>query len=95
MTRLQIYVLIFGVLIIEFFVLLFANLSKDLPDPFKLTVYVPSLSTKIYDKNGELITELFHEKRELVYIDEVSKYVIYAFISIEDRNFFKHAGINP
>lgn len=95
MSRIQIYVLVFGFLIIEFLVLLLADLSGDIPDPFKLTTYVPSLSTKIYDRNSELITELFHEKRELITFRELPAYVINAFISIEDRNFFKHAGIYP
>lgn len=60
-----------------------------------LRQFQPSLPTKLYDINGELIAELFQEKRELIPFDELPKNLINAFVAAEDRDFFNHFGINP
>lgn len=57
--------------------------------------YSPSLPTIIYDRNGEVVDTLFEETRNLVKIDEVPQVLKDAFISIEDKNFYKHHGVNP
>ena len=41
-----------------------------------LRQFQPSLPTKLYDINGELIAELFQEKRELISFDELPKNLI-------------------
>lgn len=47
----------------------------------------------IYDKNDNLVsTNSYYYS--YVPIDEISKNIINAFISIEDRNFYKHNGFN-
>ncbi|PKM92584.1 MAG: hypothetical protein CVU80_02585, partial [Elusimicrobia bacterium HGW-Elusimicrobia-4] len=67
----------------------------DIPDPTQLINYTPSLTTKIYDVNGELIAELFTEKRTVVPLSEIPKDMVNAIISIEDTRFFRHWGIDP
>lgn len=50
-----------------------------------------------YDKNGNLeeVWKTFgKEKREWVELSDVSKYVKEGFISVEDRAFYSHSGIN-
>ncbi len=59
-----------------------------------LRKFQPSIPTKIYDVNGELIAELFHEKRELVSYDKLPRNLINAFLSAEDRGFFEHFGLD-
>jgi len=54
-----------------------------------------SLPTKLYDVNGELIAELFREKRELVAYEDLPRNLINAFVAAEDREFYSHFGINP
>jgi penicillin-binding protein 1A len=54
-----------------------------------------SLPTKLYDVNGELIAELFREKRELVAYEDLPRNLINAFVAAEDREFYGHFGINP
>ncbi len=56
--------------------------------------YRPSLSTKLYDVNGELISELFEENRDYTGIDRIPDRVIRAFIAAEDRNFYSHHGFD-
>ncbi|MFH1540259.1 MAG: penicillin-binding protein 1A [Elusimicrobiota bacterium] len=67
----------------------------DIPDPTQLINYTPSLTTKIYDVNEELIAELFTEKRTAVPLFQIPKDMINAMISIEDTRFFKHWGVDP
>ena len=57
--------------------------------------YNPNLSTRIYDINGKLISELFNENRSFISIKNIPEYLKYAFITTEDRNFYMHTGIDP
>ena len=57
--------------------------------------FQPSVPTRLYDVNGELIAELFLEKRDLVTYDELPQALINAFIATEDRDFYSHFGLDP
>src|SRR6056297_422124 len=60
-----------------------------------LKEYKPALPTQIYDRDGELITEIFSDvKRDIVPIQEIPKHLIYALISREDTDFFDHHGFS-
>lgn len=68
---------------------------RELPNIEQLvSTYNPSIPTSIYDRNGVLIDSIYKEKREIVPILEVSENVKKAFISIEDKTFYNHYGIN-
>lgn len=60
-----------------------------------LTHFKPNVVTKVYDKNGLLVSELFRQKREVVLIDKIPKHLINAFIAMEDNDFYHHFGVNP
>ncbi|ASN06570.1 transglycosylase domain-containing protein [Virgibacillus necropolis] len=51
-------------------------------------------TTTIETKDGEVIAELYNENRTLVAIEQIPKHVQEAFISIEDRRFYDHAGVD-
>jgi penicillin-binding protein 1A len=52
-----------------------------------------NLPSRIYDIKGRLITEFFSdEKREIVSIKDLPKYLIDAVITREDQSFYKHHG---
>jgi penicillin-binding protein 1A len=57
--------------------------------------FQPNIPTRLYDVNGELIAELFQEKRELVTYEDMPQALINAFLAAEDRAFYDHFGINP
>ena len=87
------------ILIVSFFALflvfsLFWYFSSDLPDFEFLKTYKPSVSTKVYDIKGDVIADFSRERRSFVKIDQVPKKVINAFLSAEDKNFYKHPGID-
>ncbi|MDR1196042.1 MAG: transglycosylase domain-containing protein [Endomicrobium sp.] len=68
------------------------KMTEDLPSISQLENYTPNLSTKIYDKDNNLIAELFTERRMLVPINEIPIDLQNAFIAIEDNDFFHHWG---
>lgn len=69
---------------------------KDLPSPTKLGNYDIPLSTKIYDRNGSLLYDVYAEQnRTPVPLSDIPLAVQQATIAIEDKNFYQHQGINP
>lgn len=57
--------------------------------------YKPKLTTQIYDRNGELIANIFdNENRLYAKYDEIPPRVVEALVAIEDTSFFEHGGIN-
>ncbi len=69
---------------------------KDLPSPTKLGSYDIPISTKIYDRNDKLLFDVFAEQnRTPVPLADIPKYMQQATISIEDKDFYRHGGINP
>jgi penicillin-binding protein 1A len=60
----------------------------------KLENFKPEIPSKIYDRNGALISELFTVKREPVTFEQIPKDLINAILAIEDINFYSHNGIN-
>jgi penicillin-binding protein 1A len=69
-------------------------LSKDLPDVRELKTYTPSLITKVYSDNDELIKEFFIEKRILVPFDRIPATLKDATLAVEDARFFEHKGLD-
>ncbi|WP_260953152.1 transglycosylase domain-containing protein [Campylobacter sp. RM16187] len=69
--------------------------SQIQPDISGIIEYKPKLTTQIYDKNGNLIANLFEENRIYANYDEIPSRVIEALVAIEDTSFFEHGGINP
>ena len=73
----------------------FAIYSRDLPDPDKVNTRLVAQSTKIYDRNGELLYDIFGEaKRTLISFEEMPQYIKDATVAIEDKDFYKHHGID-
>ena len=68
--------------------------SSGLPDYKKLTNYQPPVSSRVYANNGRLIAEYALEKRLFIPYDSIPKKVINSFLAAEDKNFFKHPGID-
>ncbi|MCU0821170.1 MAG: transglycosylase domain-containing protein, partial [Spirochaetes bacterium] len=76
------------------FIVYVGILISDFQKVRDLATYQPNVTTKIYDKNGLLISELFTQKRDVVSLKKVPKDLINAFIAIEDSEFYSHYGLN-
>ncbi|MEI7791986.1 MAG: PBP1A family penicillin-binding protein [Candidatus Berkelbacteria bacterium] len=73
----------------------FAWFSKDLPTPSKIAGRKPAVSTKIYDRTGQiLLFETGEQKRTIIKSNQISQYLKDATVSIEDAKFYEHHGID-
>jgi penicillin-binding protein 1A len=68
--------------------------SVDLPQIQELEQYRPSTTTDLYDRKGRIIGSFALERREVVGYDGFAPVLRQAVISIEDKNFESHWGIN-
>lgn len=68
---------------------------SDLPNPSNIsTSYIPK-TTKIYDRNGALLYEIFaNQNRTIVPLKQIPKDLQQATIAIEDRDFYTHPGFD-
>lgn len=71
-----------------------AWLFHDLPDAGELADYRPPTATRVYAGDGTLIGEFSDERRLYVTYDQIPATVVQAFLAAEDRNFFRHGGID-
>ncbi len=68
----------------------------DLPNPDLLVTRQIPTPTRILDRNGRLLYEIFIEKRyEPVKIKQIPQHMIDATIAVEDAQFYTHAGFEP
>ncbi len=66
-----------------------------LPLPTQLGNKQFPVSTKIYDRKGKLIYEIFADKRRSpVELEDLPDYIQQATIAIEDKDFYKHPGFS-
>ena len=68
--------------------------SVDLPQIHDLERYRPSTTTDLYDQKGRIIGSFALERREVVNYDDFAPVLRQAVISIEDKSFESHWGIN-
>lgn len=71
--------------------------TLDLPNIDNFDERRVAQSTKILDRTGEIVLYDIHGeyKRTVVPFEEISDYVKQATIAIEDRDFYKHNGVQP
>lgn len=68
---------------------------QALPNPRLLTNRDVEVTTKILDRNGVLLYELYNDKnRTPVGLSEIPEVVKQATIAIEDQNFYSHPGFS-
>ena len=72
----------------------FFSLIHDLPQINSLKQFKPSSVTTVFSSDNRILTKFYIEKRFPVSIDKIPKNLINALITIEDKNFYTHSGIN-
>ncbi len=70
------------------------QLAQNLPSLDQLENYDPDLISRIYSSDGEVLDELFFEKRIFVSLDQIPNNMKNAVIASEDRRFYDHWGID-
>lgn len=83
--------------VVFFSVLIFSSvwLFWKIPLPTKLVKEQVPISTKVYDRNNNLIYEIYADKKSSpLILDEIPDQAINATVAIEDKDFYKHYGIS-
>ena len=78
-------------------VIILANLwrlSQSLPDYKQLAKYEPAVTTRLYAGDGQLLKEYATEQRLFMPVNKIPDLVKQAFISAEDKKFYKHSGVD-
>jgi membrane peptidoglycan carboxypeptidase len=68
---------------------------RDCPSVAQIYVWEPKQSTRILDREGRLIAELFEERRTPIDISTLPPHVGQAFVSVEDKRFYSHGDRLP
>ncbi|HSY93065.1 MAG TPA: PBP1A family penicillin-binding protein [Candidatus Binatus sp.] len=68
--------------------------TTDLPQVEALENYRPSSITELYDDHGRVIGSFALQRRVVVGYDDFPPVLRDALVSIEDKDFYRHSGIN-
>lgn len=68
--------------------------GRDLPAVESLREYRPAQTTRILDRDGRLIDELFVERRTVVPLSRVPRVFVLSVLAAEDADFYRHEGLD-
>lgn len=68
--------------------------ATDLPQVDALEAYRPSSITELYDDHGRVIGSFALQRRVVASYDDFPPILREALVSIEDKDFYRHSGIN-
>lgn len=68
--------------------------STDLPEIQRLETYRPISTTDLYDIHGRVIGSFAFQRRVVASYNDFPKVLLDALVSIEDKDFYRHSGIN-
>src|ERR1700722_11794173 len=68
--------------------------TTDLPQVDALEAYRPSSITEIYDDHGRVIGSFALQRRVVAAYDDFPPVLRDALVSIEDKDFYRHSGVN-
>ncbi len=75
-------------------VILIRGYGADLPNHAGLTQYAPPITTRAHAGDGRVLAEFSREHRLFVPIAQIPALVRGAFLSAEDKSFYKHPGLD-
>ena len=89
------FIILFILGLLSPFIILGYYLTAYDYDISSLVNYKPALTTRIYDKNGNKIANIFDKQhRYYASFDEIPPRAVEALVAIEDTTFFEHPGVN-
>ena len=86
--------IVFGGMLLGVIAGTYLALTHDLPQIRSLEDFRPSAVTRIYSADQVLLSELFVQKRDPIPLEAIPDYLKSALIATEDRNFYKHSGVD-
>src|SRR5437899_605272 len=73
---------------------LYYGSDPDLPGLKTVADYHPRVTTRVLDRDGELLGEIFEERRTVVPRARIAEVMVHAIVDAEDAQFFEHKGLN-
>ena len=74
---------------------LYDFIFKDLPNPLELVQKEQIITTRILDRNGNLLFRIYKdENRTLIPLEQIPQHMINATVAIEDKTFYDHHGFS-
>jgi penicillin-binding protein 1A len=71
-----------------------AYYSQDLPDVRSLRNLREPETTRVVDRNGELLGELFEERRTVMPLERIPRVLVLSVLAAEDADFYRHEGFD-
>ncbi|MFN7700925.1 MAG: transglycosylase domain-containing protein, partial [Deltaproteobacteria bacterium] len=68
--------------------------SRDLPDVRSLRDVEEPQTTRVLDRDGEVLGELFTERRTVVPISRIPRVLVLSVLAAEDADFYVHEGFD-
>jgi penicillin-binding protein 1A len=83
-----------GSVLLALFAAIWLYFATGLPSAEKLLAYQPALPSNVRSYDGDPVQSFARERRVNLAYDEYPPLIVQAFISAEDKAFFKHGGID-
>lgn len=68
--------------------------GRDLPDVDRLHDYHPPQVTRVVDRDGEVLGEMWQERRTVVPLERVPRVLVLSVLAAEDADFYRHQGLD-
>ncbi len=68
--------------------------SRGLPSAESLHKYAPAQTSRLVDRNGALIGEVFVERRTVVPMERIPRVLVLSVLAAEDADFYHHSGMD-
>jgi penicillin-binding protein 1A len=68
--------------------------GRDLPPIDSLRHFDPPQTTRVVDRDGELLGEIFTERRTVVPMERIPRVMVLSVLAAEDADFYRHAGLD-
>jgi len=87
--------LIFALILLIVCFVLWVKWTRDLPSVESLSEYEPPVMSRVHAGDGKLIYEFSKQARVFVPVNTIPRNLQLAFVSAEDKRFYKHNGWDP
>lgn len=94
--RIFLLAFVMGLLVVIGLTAYILSILKDMPAIEETILQNYAISSEVYDQNDKLVASLHGvENRMPVEISEISDAAIKTILSVEDKRFYKHKGVDP
>ncbi len=94
LVRIGVGIVVVGLLLAAAFGGVVTYYSRDLPDVAALRTLREPETTRILDRDGELLGELFDERRTVVPLERIPRVLVLSVLAAEDADFYRHEGFD-